>query len=329
MSPRSRALGIAIGYAALAGLYALASSTVLGSFELDAATLATVEILAELGFVAVTAAVLFVLAHRPLRELVRTQRELSTRTAELARAKQHASIATLASAVAHETNNLLTVAQTARDDLATNGSADHPALQDLDHTHDRLKQLARDLMQRVKGGAAPRIERIDVAELARESARLATLVARARNCTVDVEVSGTPTLLADRRELEYVLENLLHNAIEANRGRGRVAVSITSREDSMAVRIEDEGPGISAELRDRIFEPFFTTKGDGGTGLGLAVARDVVRSYGGDIYVQDGSPRGTCFTVELRDRDTEESVSEPSRVPSRREPVQAEARRSQ
>jgi signal transduction histidine kinase len=60
----------------------------------------------------------------------------------------------------------------------------------------------------------------------------------------------------------------------------------------------DNGPGISAELKDKIFAPFFSTK-DGGTGLGLSISKKIIESYGGTLTLTDSGPEGSCFTVFL------------------------------
>ncbi|HSN87294.1 MAG TPA: ATP-binding protein, partial [Thermoanaerobaculia bacterium] len=101
-------------------------------------------------------------------------------------------------------------------------------------------------------------------------------------------------------ELNQVWTNLLDNAIDAVAPGGHVTVR-TFRENSHAVvEIEDDGPGIPPEIRDRIWEPFFTTKPMGeGVGLGLdTVRRIVVRRHGGEIAVAS-VPGETRFTVRL------------------------------
>ena len=100
-------------------------------------------------------------------------------------------------------------------------------------------------------------------------------------------------------ELNQVWTNLLDNAADAVAGGGSVRVRAFREREAVVVEVSDDGPGIPPEFRARVFEPFFTTKEVGsGTGLGLDVARRVVRGHGGDISVQSG-PRGTSFAVRL------------------------------
>jgi C4-dicarboxylate-specific signal transduction histidine kinase len=79
-----------------------------------------------------------------------------------------------------------------------------------------------------------------------------------------------------------------------------VTVRAEAKDDGVRVFVEDDGPGVSADVRDRLFEPFVTTKDVGkGTGLGLAVCRGLVESVGGSIQVDPGYTAGARFVLEL------------------------------
>jgi signal transduction histidine kinase len=102
----------------------------------------------------------------------------------------------------------------------------------------------------------------------------------------------------DSQQLTQALMNLLLNALEASRPGDLVEVRV--RENSgndIAIEVCDSGPGLDPDQQDHLFEPFFTTKA-AGTGLGLAVSRELMRSQGGDL-LYDGSRRGACFVIHL------------------------------
>ncbi len=100
-------------------------------------------------------------------------------------------------------------------------------------------------------------------------------------------------------ELNQIWGNLIDNALDAVANGGRVEVIAMREGQSVVVRIRDDGPGISAEVRDRIFDPFFTTKPMGqGTGLGLDIARRLVRHNDGAIDFES-QPGRTEFRVTL------------------------------
>ena len=87
------------------------------------------------------------------------------------------------------------------------------------------------------------------------------------------------------------------------RGRGTVRVRLgrTKREDdtpAIRVEVEDNGPGIAAEVRDRLFQPYVTTHADG-KGLGLVFIKYVVEQHGGEVWFEDADPRGARFVFRL------------------------------
>ncbi len=137
-------------------------------------------------------------------------------------------------------------------------------------------------------------------------------LASARGIEVELAPLEQDALVAvDPDALKRVLSNLLHNAFEASPAGGRVRVQwryIESDEIQqrfpyfpgpvVGIGVADQGCGLDPELQRRIFEPFFTTKSSG-TGLGLAVCREVVEAHGGLIAVESSPGRGACFEVCL------------------------------
>ena len=99
--------------------------------------------------------------------------------------------------------------------------------------------------------------------------------------------------------------NLLLNAIDASGTNGAVALSMSHSADEVEIRVEDSGPGLTAEQQDRLFEAFYTTKSNG-TGLGLAVTKTLLEKMGASIVVSNrngvsnGTSAGACFRISLR-----------------------------
>jgi signal transduction histidine kinase len=115
---------------------------------------------------------------------------------------------------------------------------------------------------------------------------------------VAVRVDGAARAPGHREKLRQVLVNLVRNAAEAAGTGGSVAVELAERDGSAEVAVEDSGPGIPPERRDRLFEPFFTTK-PRGTGLGLAVSRAIARAHGGDLDAGVARAGGARFALRL------------------------------
>lgn len=104
----------------------------------------------------------------------------------------------------------------------------------------------------------------------------------------------------DRDQLGLILLNLLSNADDAMGGEGDIRLTAQETASGVCVSCIDTGPGIEAELQARIFEPFVTTKAPSqGTGLGLAMARDLMSAHGGSIAVESTLGRGTIFSLHF------------------------------
>ena len=109
-----------------------------------------------------------------------------------------------------------------------------------------------------------------------------------------------PSIEVDPDQIKRAVLNLVDNAVEAVGGTGEVCVQTAWLPDSHRVRIEvtDDGPGITAEDRERLFMPYFSTKATG-MGLGLPIVHQIVSDHGGTIRVEDNAPHGSRFVVEL------------------------------
>ncbi len=127
--------------------------------------------------------------------------------------------------------------------------------------------------------------------------KLARPVARNAGVTIEVAARSGPFLVrAGEGAIQQVLLNLLVNAVEASPRAGRVLVTVGPGEHGIAVEVRDQGPGIAPENLLRIFEPFFTTK-PRTTGLGLFLAREFTRQWGGDLLAANQPGGGAVFRV--------------------------------
>src|SRR5262245_12771401 len=143
-------------------------------------------------------------------------------------------------------------------------------------------------------------------DIARDAAELLASHLRVDRIEVKLDLTeGLPVLWADPHQLHQVVVNLVTNARdELRRAPEPRRLILKTRADAVrgrvALDVEDTGPGISAEIRDRIFEPFFTTKPVGqGTGLGLSLCHGIVEGHGGTLSLVSEAGRGAIFRVEL------------------------------
>jgi len=114
------------------------------------------------------------------------------------------------------------------------------------------------------------------------------------------EFHPVPLFLARRSEIEQVFVNLIGNAVQAMKGKGRLTLATSAEEKFLTIRITDTGGGIPSEVINKIFDPFFSTKKQGeGTGLGLSIVQKIVTKYGGTIHVASSPGTGTTFTIQF------------------------------
>ena len=134
--------------------------------------------------------------------------------------------------------------------------------------------------------------------------------------TVDLAVEVGPELgvvRSDATQLELAILNLAINGRDAMPSGGRLLVHAAAETDRVAIRIVDQGIGMTQEVAERALEPFFTTKGPGnGTGLGLSMAYGVARAAGGDLRIDSAPGEGTTVTLYLpRTASPEGSIAQP------------------
>jgi two-component system osmolarity sensor histidine kinase EnvZ len=129
------------------------------------------------------------------------------------------------------------------------------------------------------------------------SAMLTDVAIAARRGGANIEISVPEMLTVSLRAdaVKRAITNLVDNA---RRHASRVMVSAVSRGRSVLVNVDDDGPGIAAEKREDVFRPF-RSGSTGGTGLGLTIARDIVRAHGGDISLEDSPMGGLRARVRL------------------------------
>ncbi|MGI9039530.1 MAG: sensor histidine kinase [Gemmatimonadales bacterium] len=200
--------------------------------------------------------------------------------------------------VAHEMRNPLTPIRLAVSQL-DRSSAPHQreAIEVLMAESGRLEQLAREFTEfgRLPEGPAAQV---DLLELLDELARSTLPPTMTSHLSLD---PATPTILGHYDPLRRAFSNILRNAVEASEASGAIEIVAMAEDGGARVEIRDHGPGIPPELEGRIFDPYCTGK-DGGTGLGLALAKQTVGLHHGTIGTERTPGGGATFAVKLRSR---------------------------
>jgi two-component system nitrogen regulation sensor histidine kinase NtrY len=198
--------------------------------------------------------------------------------------------------VAHEMRNPLTPIRLAVAQLSRSAAEpQREAIEVLVAESGRLEQLAReftDFGRLPEGPAAP----VDLAELLTDLARTSVPPAMHVRLALD---PALPPLLGHYDPLRRAFGNILRNAVEACEGQGEIELAARPEADAVRLEIRDHGPGVPPELAGRLFDPYVTAK-SGGTGLGLALARQTVEMHQGTIAVERTPGGGATFVIRVR-----------------------------
>ncbi len=250
--------------------------------------------------------------------VVRDLREVADLRSRLVMSGRLAAVGELAAGIAHEINNPLAFVRTNLSQLQghwktiasqLDGIDDDEQLADVltdgrEMIEESLEGVNRaaEIVRGVQGfshqGGGTR-EAADLNLLLDSVIRMASTQFRDR-ARVESHYADLPPIHCAPQELKQVFLNLILNAGHAIGDSGLIRVQTEREGDAVAVSVEDDGCGIAPEVLDRIFDPFFTTKPVGdGTGLGLGIAYQIVRSHGGEIRVDSRPGVGACFRVVL------------------------------
>jgi signal transduction histidine kinase len=226
---------------------------------------------------------------------------------KLVQAQKLSTVGALASSITHEFNNILTtVINYAKMGLRHKDAATRDkAFDKILAAGQRASKITTGMLSYARNQSERR-EPADLATLVQDVLVLVEKDLQVHRVALQLDLADRPWAEVNASQIQQVLLNLIINARQAMAGGGRLTISLRSnREAGLAeLAVRDTGGGIPADTLPRIFDPFFSTKqadraGQGGTGLGLALCRDVIEAHRGRIRVESTVGQGTTFTLKL------------------------------
>jgi signal transduction histidine kinase len=225
---------------------------------------------------------------------------LSLERRRAAAAERLAAVGRLSAGLAHEIRNPIAAMRLkAENALASaDDSRKRSALEAILQQVARLDALLRDLLEMTQA-SEPKLADVELSSFLRDTLEAHAELAAAKGLALEAGTQGSsnPLCRFDPSQMQRALDNLILNAIQNTPPGGRIVVDALHRDDSLRLRVEDTGAGVSNEIRDRLFEPFATSRSDG-TGLGLAIVREIARAHRGDARLLN-SACGAVFEIEL------------------------------
>jgi len=243
------------------------------------------------------------LAHRS-DELAGTIDELRGAQEKMLHLERLGTTGRLAAGLAHDLRNVMVPFVYLESELERAGLAD-PVLESVQvgmagfrnllETLETLRGFARGSRMEVK------METIEPGAVIRDAVAIARMDLAYRERRVSVRVrDGLPQIDGDRYKLTQVLINLIRNAVQATApGQAVIIEAAPGFPGEVLFAVEDEGPGVPGNMRERLFAPFVTSRGESGTGMGLYMARLIVEEHRGTISCFDRAGGGTRFEVKL------------------------------
>lgn len=226
----------------------------------------------------------------------------------LVHASKLAAVGEMSAVIAHEVRTPLGIlkssAQMLRRERAISADG-HELLGFIESETERLNRLVSAMLEAVRS-RDPVLAPMNAAALISDCIAMLGGQAAARSVSLAQQLDDPEALISgDREQLTQVLLNLLVNAIQIVPEGGRILVTLRRAPEQVILEVEDDGPGVRVEDRQRIFDAFFFRR-EGGIGLGLAIVRDIACAHGGDIEVGESRWGGAVFRVILPGREGKE-----------------------
>lgn len=235
------------------------------------------------------------------RELAEINARLEAAQLALIQSEKLAAIGQLTAGIVHDVKNpfavIMGMAEVLGDDEQLDESTRH-GLKVIRESAVKGNNIVSDLLKFARQ-SKPEMRYMDLRETVQTAIRLTAYLTRKYEQAF--ELPNTPVMLTyDAQQIEQVLINLIHNAVQAMPRKGVLSIRLQQVDSTAYIAVQDTGCGIEPEHLKRIFDPFFTTKPEGeGTGLGLSVSYGIIANHHGKIDVDSVVGEGTTFTIVL------------------------------
>ena len=232
-------------------------------------------------------------AQKQVHELKEAYGQLQEQQEAVIRFQKLATLGEMSAKIAHEIRNPL-VSMGGLAKVIADMSQKEPKINKFAKTIYKQALNLEDILENLLNLTVPRPlakKRTGIRNLLDETILGMQIAATCEKCEIKVDIPGELELHIDPGKLRQVFMNLILNALQAMKNRGKLRIFANDLEYSVEIHFKDTGPGISKKHLANLFEPFYTTKADG-TGLGLTICRQIMNQHGGEISVSAEKNKG-------------------------------------
>ena len=296
ISPLKISGGIFLSYTILFTLYIWISGSIAKEFSATIAELYYFELLKGWAFIFITGLALAFASYRIFSRLREKDDELISQSKAAIISERQALIGTFASSVSHDINNLVQILIYRSEKLGSCLAATpyNSMMVDIQGALARIASLAKGMMISGKSLVSTQKEKTDLPKLIWDIVEFAQSHRKVKG--VKIRLSMPVALIADVNSVVFqrALINMILNSAEATDSKGSIEITLSATAEAFSLSVDDNGPGIPDELRERVFEPFFTTKGEG-NGLGLISLKLLLQEHGGTLEICRSLSGGASF----------------------------------
>lgn len=249
--------------------------------------------------------------------VLRDTTEESRLQEQLIQGEKLASLGVLSAGIGHELNNPLVgvigLGEAIQEEQSPSQIKEYA--QNIVQHGRRMASIIKDFTGQAAGQLKGQLTQVNVNEQLDHTLKTVRQSFESSSLEIQTSYQPLPFIKGNPHELGQALINIITNAVQAMRGKGKLDITTTTQDKDIKITIRDNGPGISRAHLSKIFDPFFTTKQQGeGGGLGLTIARRIIQKHGGQIQIDSQEGQGTTcqITLPLTNYHSSSGKEEPS-----------------
>ncbi|MCF8094090.1 MAG: HAMP domain-containing histidine kinase [Desulfobacteraceae bacterium] len=298
--PLKIAFTVSLVFFAAGVVYILLSSRLAAITAATVPNLAYIEQIKGILFIVFTALLLFLVIYLLMLKIDAQQRKLLNFGNRMIAAERRATAVVFADAVAHDLGHVLMNLEYYTEELAEAAGKEKPeALKELNNSLARLNRLTRRIGDVSGHLIREKKQYINLPTAVRDALGFAGKHKNVGKCQVDLKAPEELMFMGNLLLIYQMIINLVLNAAEAVGSHGRILVRVLEYNDSVALEVHDNGPGIEENSRKVVMEPFYSTKKQG-NGLGLLSVQACANAHQGKVEIVDSDLGGACFSVSLK-----------------------------